>query len=344
MSEIKFIQKDNLIKFIEILSQDFDIYLPDGFQYLKYNNSSEIDTEILNNIRTVVPVLKSVLIKHGQCLKEEPIQNIRPVIIFGAKWCDIRAKKALDGIYLKGICPDPFYNLNNENLIIFSWDCPNPKEFCFCNLVGGKPYLERSNEFFDLNFSPVENGFVVEVGSERGEKIINDCKGFFRDVGESVISLREKTRKNAVEILEKNNSRFSKIKNTNLSKILKERFNSDKWKKLSEKCVQCAGCNNSCPSCYCFFLGETQNGKLNEISPKLRFWDACHNTAYARVAGGANPRKHLYERFRNRYECKFNYRFENFGMYACSGCGRCITVCPAKIDIRETLIKVIEDK
>ena len=344
MSKIKFILKDNIAKFIKSLSDDFEIFYPDELQYLKFDGLSQINPGHLNGVRSTMPVLKSLLVKHSETLKEESLQKIKQVIVFGAKWCDIKAKKILDGIYLEGVSPDPFYSAYNQNLIIFSSDCLIPQDYCFCNLVGGKPYTEIKKDFFDLNFSSVGNGFLVEIGSERGKKIIDVHREFFNEAGENLISLRDKNRKNAVEILEKNNFRFSKLKNSDISSILNERFNSGKWKISSEKCVQCAGCNNCCPSCYCFFLGESQSDKLNEISPKLRFWDACHNTAYARVAGGANPRKQVYERFRNRYECKFNHRFENFGVYACTGCGRCIAVCPAKIDIRETLIKVIEDK
>ncbi|MBU2567948.1 MAG: 4Fe-4S dicluster domain-containing protein, partial [Elusimicrobia bacterium] len=66
-------------------------------------------------------------------------------------------------------------------------------------------------------------------------------------------------------------------------------------------------------------------------------WDACHYTSYGRMAGGSNPRHKLFERFRNRYQCKFNFRRENFGVYACTGCGRCFEVCPGKIDIRKVM-------
>jgi predicted aldo/keto reductase-like oxidoreductase len=41
---------------------------------------------------------------------------------------------------------------------------------------------------------------------------------------------------------------------------------------------------------------------------------------------------------------KFNYYDENFGVIACSGCGRCVTDCPVNIDVRETLKTIKEAK
>jgi len=34
---------------------------------------------------------------------------------------------------------------------------------------------------------------------------------------------------------------------------------------------------------------------------------------------------------------KFDFFVDNLGVPACCGCGRCIEVCPGKIDIREVL-------
>ena len=65
---------------------------------------------------------------------------------------------------------------------------------------------------------------------------------------------------------------------------------------------------------------------------------------FALVAGGANPRAHLQERLRNRFEKKFDYFPEVSGDYACTGCGRCFSGCPAKIDIRKILKELVTEK
>ena len=74
---------------------------------------------------------------------------------------------------------------------------------------------------------------------------------------------------------------------------------------------------------------------------RLRVWDSCMIKDYARVAGGGNPRSKLWMRLRNRFEKKFDFFPKVAKVYACTGCGRCITGCPAKIDIRRVLRKLV---
>jgi ferredoxin len=99
-------------------------------------------------------------------------------------------------------------------------------------------------------------------------------------------------------------------------------------------CVECGGCNFICDTCHCFLLSDKGDAKENK---KLRTWDSCQYANYARVAGGANPLKLRAQRLRFRFTKKFDFFVDNLGMPACCGCGRCIEVCPGKIDIREVL-------
>ena len=41
---------------------------------------------------------------------------------------------------------------------------------------------------------------------------------------------------------------------------------------------------------------------------------------------------------------KFDFFIDNIGHQACCGCGRCIDVCPGKIDIRYILRKLYDEK
>ncbi|MDD5356059.1 MAG: 4Fe-4S dicluster domain-containing protein, partial [Candidatus Omnitrophica bacterium] len=106
------------------------------------------------------------------------------------------------------------------------------------------------------------------------------------------------------------------------------------WKDEAKTCVECGSCNFICPTCHCFFLGDSKEENKN-IRRKL--WDACLYKDFAVVAGGANPRKRLFQRLRNRYDKKFAFFPNTLGIIACTGCGRCISGCPGKIDIRRIL-------
>jgi len=111
-----------------------------------------------------------------------------------------------------------------------------------------------------------------------------------------------------------------------------------KWIDEAANCCGCGGCTNICPTCYCIILNDESTGKT---FIKERSIDSCQVHGYARVAGGASPRLKMFERFRNRYLCKFNYMPSNFGLLGCTGCGRCIEVCAGKIEFREVLKRIV---
>ena len=72
-------------------------------------------------------------------------------------------------------------------------------------------------------------------------------------------------------------------------------------------------------------------------------WDSCMRLDYAKVAGGANPRKMLGERLKHRLMHKFAYFLDRYGINMCVGCGRCVDADAGKIDIREILKKLNEE-
>jgi len=106
------------------------------------------------------------------------------------------------------------------------------------------------------------------------------------------------------------------------------------WDDLAATCVQCGACNLVCPTCHCFMLLDA---KVDGGSARLSCWDSCFQSGYARMAGGGTPRLQLVERFKNHYHHKFVSFPRNWGVTACSGCGRCVDACMGRIDKRECL-------
>jgi polyferredoxin len=73
---------------------------------------------------------------------------------------------------------------------------------------------------------------------------------------------------------------------------------------------------------------------------RIRSWDSCEGENYRRIAGGHRPRAEKSQRLRNRYFCKFYFYPEQYGLgkaSACTGCGRCVDICPVNVDITEVL-------
>jgi sulfhydrogenase subunit beta (sulfur reductase) len=89
-----------------------------------------------------------------------------------------------------------------------------------------------------------------------------------------------------------------------------------------------------CPSCYCFNITDEM---VEGTGERIRTWDNCFNPSYTLETSGHNPRAIKSNRFRNRFSHKFWYYPEKYDSLLCSGCGRCVSNCPTRIDIREVL-------
>lgn len=60
-------------------------------------------------------------------------------------------------------------------------------------------------------------------------------------------------------------------------------------------------------------------------------------------ASGHNPRASKKERVRQRVLHKYLYLKQNHGLTGCTGCGRCLRSCPAGMNIKIIISKIMED-
>jgi len=324
----KKISKQELDRFFSLVGQKFVIYAPikKETNYFMHKLNHTLEYEI-SEYRTVEP-LKSFYLPGKEKLTQT--QN-KPVLLFGLKACDLNSLKVLDYVYLNGEYQDPYYTWRRENYFIFSTDCRSFLDTCFCTSLGHTPYPQES---FDLNLISLSHDrYCLEIGSKKAEDLLLELKlkleNMEKDDEQLITEKREeiyqKVKENADKILPQ------EMKD-NLRSAVRNSYDSEIWIREAGKCVECGGCTNICASCHCFFLITEKNG-----FDKLRAWDSCLYRTYAMVAGGANPRKKLSERLRNRFFKKFDFFPQVLGTFGCTGCGRCISVCLGNIDIRKVL-------
>jgi NAD-dependent dihydropyrimidine dehydrogenase PreA subunit len=252
------------------------------------------------------------------------------LILLGARGCDLEALEVLDRVFLEGEFRDPFYETRRRQLLLISADCTSCGETCFCTLVKGQPYPTK---LFDLNLTPIEDGFVVEVGSEQGKRLVEENQELFdANQAEAKAEAKAKVRNRTLALLTEKNQAY-RLKMDLVESHKRNLENRTAWRRLTKDCVECSACNFICPSCSCFLL-------LDSRQSRDKVWDACLKAGYARVAGGANSRPKLYERLQNRYHCKFDYSFDRLGRYTCVGCGRCIDGCAGNIDMRRIFVEL----
>jgi formate hydrogenlyase subunit 6/NADH:ubiquinone oxidoreductase subunit I len=215
-----------------------------------------------------------------------------------------------------------------ENLVISS-DCTDAGPCCFCTMLGDEPHPSGN---FDLNLSPHDGGWWVEVGSPKGEELVVAHPDLFQEAGPDAGERRDGDRRKMTERVEEINRSFH-VRDpfeTSVEKNLKTRI----WGRLAATCVECNACNMVCPTCHCFLFEDVPS---DDGALRVRRWDSCFHAGHARMAGGGTPRLQLTERFKNHYHHKFVSFPRNWGVTACTGCGRCIDACMGRIDKRECL-------
>ncbi|MEO0084969.1 MAG: 4Fe-4S dicluster domain-containing protein [candidate division WOR-3 bacterium] len=279
-------------------------------------------------------------------------------LIIGAKNCDLLPLQVHRRMFLEGNYIDPFYQQRLDRTVIISADCPEPAETCFCNLLGLTPYPSKeifATEFprvqcenslqcpptsqvnpfsppADINLTVLRDGFLLEPFTEKGEALIASRPNLIRAAREEEIEEKQEQRLKAERNLKAINPQALPAGLAlRVEKMQEEKF----WDEHSKTCVECFACLMICPTCFCYLLYD--QAKANNNFERLKIWDACYYPAYARVGGGMNPRAEFLQRFKNRFHCKFMNFYLDHNFYACSGCGRCLSACSGKIDIRKIL-------
>jgi len=180
---------------LDAIAGQMDLYIPrkTGLHYVynRYDPSDDNQVEV-NNIRVCTPTKEFLFpLRELAAIFPEPLElkEIEPFAVFGLKDCDLRSIEILDKVFAEDEFEDPFYVKRREKMFIISSDCSNPAESCFCNILNGRPFAENG---FDLNVSKLKAGFVVEVGSTKGDEFVKANAELFSKAGEDVLAERER--------------------------------------------------------------------------------------------------------------------------------------------------------
>jgi len=258
-------------------------------------------------------------------------------IVIGVKNCDLSSLQIHDYVFASEPV-DPYYKELREKTIIVSCDCTDACEVCFCPVVNEQPYPKKG---FDINISPVSQGYIIETGSERGEKLCGNARQYLQPAAQPMLAEREKNRAVIYKKVADQAAKKGLAAGKNLQEAVRKTADSKLWDAFAADCVECGACNFSCCTCHCFLLADGMAG--GKTPARIKQWDSCLLLNFARVAGGANPRRHRAERLYNRFDKKFNFFPQVLKMYACDGCGRCVEACTGKIDIRDVLKKALDE-
>ena len=265
-----------------------------------------------------------------QLVLDDTIKAV-PTVVFATRSCDARGYATLDRPYLNGPIKDPYYEARRKALTVFTLTCNSGCSTCFCHWVGAGP---SSPEGSDVLMTELADGYVLQAVTEKGKDVLE--KSPLEDA-----AAREK------EMMDVRKAAWATlIEKPDLSeapdKVLGKFRDLDFWEKESDRCINCGACTYFCPSCYCFNISDEGSG-VGKPGRRLRTWDNCMSSLFTREASGYNPRPTKATRMRQRVTHKFATYPENWGAFSCMGCGRCISNCPERIDIRQIVLDAMAD-
>jgi len=337
---MKILNKSNLVPFLEGLGPEFEVVAPlyEGQDILFGDlGSSPLATDFIGKPRLspkkyLFPQ-RERLFTFNVCLESIEIEahfNETKRVIWGVRPCDLYGLKFLDLVYLKDYI-DPYYQARRANTLLLGLNCNEAEESCFCSSLGTGPFAK---EAFDLLFTDLGDVFLVEIGSRAGEKLIEKGANLFTNAttlkqvqGKLLEEKSKKTFKTSIDL--------EKIK----AKIAAASGNPI-WAEEAVKCILCGGCNWVCPTCQCFNVEDIKAGHKTQ---RVRYWDSCQLGGFTQMAA-MNSRATQAERLRQRIYHKFSYNPDKYGgKIGCTGCGRCIDVCPVGIDITDILWRVANE-
>ncbi|MEJ5338682.1 MAG: 4Fe-4S dicluster domain-containing protein [Aquificaceae bacterium] len=252
--------------------------------------------------------------------------------LFDVRACDLSALKVLDLVFLhKNPHPDPYYASLRKDLFVVAVNCTYATATCFCTTMGTGPEVK---EGYDLLITELREGFLLEAGSERGDKILASV--------ERKIPAEDRHFEEKKERLRKTEDMMKiHFEREGLPQRLYGRMESVYWEHTERRCLACTSCTQACPTCFCFDILEKNDLKLRE-SQRVRVWDSCFSPSFATVHR-FNLRQSVHSRYRQWLMHKFAYWMDQFETFGCVGCGRCITWCPVGIDVREEVRRVVDE-
>ena len=245
----------------------------------------------------------------------------------GVRACELAAIQIQDNIFMRSDFTDPIYRARRERTVIISINCTHPAETCFCTSMGTGP---RVKDGFDLNLTELDDVFVLTIGSDLARKLLTGVP--FEDArGYALTNVEHK-----IEHAEQQIRRTLDTKD--LPDLILNNLDSPYWNEIGKRCLSCANCTQVCPTCFCWDAVDTLSLDGQETK-RERVWDSCFNPGYSYQAGG-NTRPTIYSRYRQWLSHKLGTWKQQYGTLGCVGCGRCITWCPAEIDLTEEIVNL----
>ena len=257
-----------------------------------------------------------------------PPQPPPKMAFIGVRPCELNAILVQDKVFTGGPFLERSYKAARDGVFIVTVNCTASGGNCFCASMGTGPSAKQG---FDLALTEMMEGgrhfFAAEAGTPAGEEVLGGLKS-------AAAGAQQEADARAC-VLRAAEAQTKRVDTRDLPQVLKNNFEHARWDDVAKRCLGCTNCTMVCPTCFCSTV-EDATDLTGQHAERTKRWDSCFTMDFTKVAGG-NIRPSLRARYRQWLTHKFGYWVDQFGTSGCVGCGRCITWCPAGIDITAEL-------
>jgi NAD(P)H-flavin reductase len=260
------------------------------------------------------------------------VTSVEPALprmaFIGVRACELAALDIQERVLRAGPAGDADHAARRDASLVVAVECAVAMSTCFCTSMGTGPEV---NSGADIVLAELEDGFTIRALTPAGERIVATLElgaataVQIRSAAEQVDAVRAWI--------------GDPVPTDGLPERLRAAPEHPRWAEVAERCLACTNCTLVCPTCFCTSVGVSSDLD-GTTGTTERTWDSCFTLGFGRVAGDANFRPKVADRYRQWLTHKFSTWWDQFGSSGCVGCGRCITWCPVGIDVREELLAI----
>lgn len=240
-----------------------------------------------------------------------------PTAVIGVRACDLAALLIHDQHFRNN---DPYYAARRERLFLVAVNCSHPADTCFCASTGDGP---EALSGFDLVLDELDDGYIVRSGTPAGGNILREL--YLQPASDAQRGMAQQ--QNAAAAARQTRA----LPGRNLRAALFAHLDHPRWDDVAARCLSCGNCTSVCPTCFCH--SERDEPALDgRSSVHYRQWDSCFTEGHSYIHGVV-IRAETKFRYRQWLTHKLGSWHDQYGRSGCVGCGRCISWCPAAIDI-----------
>lgn len=265
-------------------------------------------------------------IEHDQFVLDAGPPQVPRLAFLGVRPCDLAAMRIHDRVFG---ADDPgtlrcesegYYVESRRQALVIAINCTRPAPTCFCASLGTGP---RATTGFDLALTELRGGFILTIGSDRGQELAAALPT--RAPSSAELELAELKLHGAREHMGR------KLDPRGLKEILDAALEHPQFDEIARRCLSCGNCTMVCPTCFCSTVTDATS-LADARATRTRQWESCFTHQFTYTTAGP-VRNTVRGRYRQWFRHKLCTWFDQFGSSGCVGCGRCISWCPVGIDI-----------